>query len=129
MESCSHPLLDFIQWKSTPDNNVEVLNETIDYYRYFDATRHAEFLYGCVEETIEHIIPDEIRYLQKFDEMKMHLDDRYEMPDKLIALLIRILEQNKGKLSKRFRSMDFKELSNKEVKDIETLYKEIFLNL
>ena len=38
-----------------------------DYYRYFDATAHAEFLYQCVEQTIEHNIPDEVAYLQAFD--------------------------------------------------------------
>ena len=29
LESFSHPLLDFIEWKKTEDNNVEVLNNTI----------------------------------------------------------------------------------------------------
>src|SRR5690606_34884038 len=35
LESYSHPLLDFIEWKMTERNNVTVVNETIDYYRYF----------------------------------------------------------------------------------------------
>lgn len=37
LEQYSHPLLDFIEWAETKDHNIEVLNETIDYYRYFDA--------------------------------------------------------------------------------------------
>lgn len=45
LEQYSHPLLDFIEWKETKDHNIEVLNETIDFYRYFDATLQAEFLY------------------------------------------------------------------------------------
>jgi hypothetical protein len=44
LETYSLPVLDFIQWKETAGHNVEVLNETIDYYRYFDATPQAEFL-------------------------------------------------------------------------------------
>ena len=46
----------------------QVLNETADYYRYFDAAAHAEFLYSCVEQTIENDLPDEIRFLQAFNQ-------------------------------------------------------------
>jgi hypothetical protein len=38
LEHYSLPRLDPIEWRPTEDNNVEVLNETIDLYRYFDAT-------------------------------------------------------------------------------------------
>lgn len=62
LEAYSHPLLDFIEWKETKDYNVNALNETIDYYRYFDATIQAEFLYDCVFDTIENIIPLELSY-------------------------------------------------------------------
>ena len=48
LEQFSHPLLNFIEWKETSGHNVKVLNDTIDFYRYFDATRQAEFLYDCV---------------------------------------------------------------------------------
>jgi hypothetical protein len=119
-------LLNFIEWKTTHDNNVEVLNETIDYYRYFDATRQAEFLYECVEDTIKNVIPEEVNYLHKYDKMKRYLDDHYEMPDKTVALLVRFLEQNDGKLSKRARAKEFKNLTGKEVEEIEHTFKEIF---
>jgi len=127
MESYSHPLLDFIEWKPTPDHNVEILNETTDYYSYFDATGQAEFLYDCVEDTIKNIIPREVDYLLKYDEMKWYLDDNFEMPDKTVALLIRFLEQNNGQLSQRARTKQFKALTNEEVRDIEKGYQEIFL--
>ncbi len=64
LESYSHPLLDLIEWEKTSDNNVIVLHESVDYYRYFDATRQAEFLYDCVNETIERLIPEEVAYLR-----------------------------------------------------------------
>jgi len=34
--------------------------ETIDFYRYFDATKQAEFLYDCVDDTIRNIIPEQL---------------------------------------------------------------------
>jgi len=129
LESYSQPLLDFIQWKKTTDNNVKVLNETIDYYRYYDATAQSEFLFDCVDYTIQKIIPEEVSYLQKFDAMKIWLDDRFQMSDKTVDLLIRFLEQNNGKLSKRAREKEFAALTDQEVKAIEDNYTSIMVNL
>lgn len=126
LETYSQPILDFIKWKRTEDNNVEVLNETIDYYRYFDATVQSEFLFECVESTIDSIIPQEVAYLQKYDAMKTWLDDNFEMPDRMVALLIRFLEQNKGLLSKRAIEKEFLALSASEIKRIESKYQSIF---
>ncbi len=126
LEIYSRPLLEFIEWKKTQDNNVEVLNETIDYYRYFDATSQAEFLFDCVNFTINRIIPQEVEYLQKYDTLKVWLDDRFEMPDKMVAMLIRFLEQNNGTLSKMAQEKEFKDLTSEEIKKIEKKYKIIF---
>ena len=127
LESYSQPLLDFIEWKETKKYNVEVQNETIDFYRYFDATKQAEFLYDCVNDTIQNIIPDEINYLIRYDEFKRYLDDDFEMPDNTVALLIKFLEQYNGKFSKRAREKEFSLLSDKEVEEIEEKYHDIFI--
>ena len=126
LESYSHPILDFISWKETEDHNVEILNETIDYYRFFDATLHSEFLFECVERTIDNIIPNEVAYLQKYDEMKTWLDNKFEMPDKMVATLIRFLEQNNGTLSKRAQEKEFKDLKSREIQSIEEHYQNYF---
>ena len=126
LESYSHPVLDQIDWEVTPDHNVRVLNETIDYYRYFDATKQAEFLFECVFDTINRIIPEEVDYILNYDEFKRFIDDQFEMPDKLVASLVRFLEQNNGTLSKRALSKELKVLKTKEVRAIEKMYREIF---
>jgi Fic family protein len=127
LESYSHPLLDFIEWKETKDHNIKILNETIDYYRYFDATKLAEFLYDCVKDTIERIIPEEIDYLTKYDQFKSYLEDEYDLPDKIIDLIIRFLSQNEGKFSKRALDKEFSKLTKTEVSEIENNFKAIFL--
>jgi Fic family protein len=124
--SYSHPLLDWIDWQETPDHNVEVLNETIDHYRYFDATPQAEFLHAMVQITIDRTIPEEVAYLQRHDRMKRYLNDMYEMPDKMVNLLIGFLVQGQGQLSDRARTKEFRELSADEVIHIQTRFKEIF---
>ena len=127
LELYSHSILDQIQWKPSADNNVEILNNTIDYYRYFDATDQAEFLYDCVKDTVENIIPAEVNYLRKYDEFKRYIDDIYEMPDDMVALLVRFLEQGEGELSKRALNKEFSALTASEVKEIESTYREIFI--
>jgi hypothetical protein len=53
LEDYSERLLPNVDWVPTADGDVNVLNDTADPYRFFDATRHAEFLYACVRQTIE----------------------------------------------------------------------------
>ena len=126
LESYSHPILELIKWETTTDHNVEVLNDTIDYYRYFDATKQAEFLFDCVLDTIERIIPEEVSYIYKYDEFKRFIDDQFEMPDKFVSMLVSFLEQNEGTLSKRARAKEFPELKDDEVEKIESAFQEIF---
>ena len=126
LESYSHPILNFIDWKPSENNNVEILNDTIDYYRYFDATRQAEFLFYCVNDTLVNIIPNEVEYLKKYDAFKQFLDLRFEMPDNMISLIVGFLEQGNGTLSVRSRKKEFSALTQKEVEEIETTFKEIF---
>jgi len=126
LESFSRRRLDLIEWKPTKDNNVEILNDTIDLYRYFDATRQVEFLYSCVQQTIEQTIPAEVEYLEKYDLMKDYLDNHFEMPDKTVALLVRFLEQGKGNLSERAKTKEFEVLTEAEITAIENKYQEIF---
>lgn len=126
LEDYSHPILDLIEWEVTPDHNVTVLNDTLDYYRYFDATKQAEFLFDCVLDTTERIIPEEVNYIIKYDEFKRFIDNQFEMPDNLVSTLVRFLEQNDGSLSNRARNKEFAKLNDKEVKEIEKIYLDIF---
>lgn len=128
LEYYSLPLLDFIKWEETTKQNVNVINETIDLYRYFDATKQAEFLYDCVNDTIERIIPEEVDYLIKYDEFKSVIDNQLEMPDDVVALLVRFLEQGNGVLSKRAKEKEFEALTSEEINTIEEQYKMIFLS-
>src|SRR5262249_23042430 len=59
LESYSRRLLPVIDWEPTDSGNLHVLNDTADFYRFFDATPHAEFLYACVQQTIEQDLPNE----------------------------------------------------------------------
>ncbi len=126
LESYSKPLLNLIEWVETKDHNVEVTNETKDYYRFFDATKPTEFLFDCVADTIKNIVPREINYLANYDAFKAYMEEEFEMPDKLISVLVRFLEQNQGVLSERAKEKEFSMLTEREVKRIESIFTEIF---
>ncbi len=126
LEDYANSRLELIDWKSTPDHHIKIFNETIDLYRYFDLTQQAEFLYECVEETIENIIPEELDYLEKYDRLNQQINLISVLPDNKVDLLIKILIQNNGKLSKRKREKEFGELTDREIAQIEKSFTEIF---
>jgi Fic family protein len=126
LESYSRPLLEFIEWEATATGNVHVKNDTANYYRYFDATAHAEFLYRCVEQTIEHDLPDEVNYLQAYDRFSQDSQAILDMPTQKIDLIHHFLQQGQGQLSKRARTKEFSALTDAEIKQIELLYAKSF---
>ena len=126
LDSYSRPLLDFIEWEATATGNVRVHNKTADYYRYFDATAHAEFLYTCVEQTIVCDLPEEVGYLEAYDRFSHGVQDILDMPNQKIDLLHQFLRQGQGQLSTRARTKEFAALTNAEIKQIEGLYAEYF---
>lgn len=122
LESYSRRLLPVIQWEPTPDGNVRVLNDTADFYRFFDATPHAEFLYACVQKTIEEDLPNETKFLERFDRFREGVEAIIDMPDRMINNLLGFLRQNSGRLSKRAREGEFAQLTPEEISRIEDLY-------
>jgi hypothetical protein len=126
LEGYSTRLLPLIQWEPTEEFNVRVLNDTGDFYRFFDATPHAEFLYACVQKTVEHDLPAETDFLRRYDQFRQRVESFLEMPERLVDLLFRFLNQNGGRLSQRAREREFKELTDEETKRIEAIYGEIF---
>lgn len=126
LESYSVRLLPIIKWRSTPKNNVEVLNDTADFYRFFDATPQTEFLYECVRRTIEQDLPQEASYLRRFDAARSAVMNRVEMPDRLAESFILFVRQNDGALSKKRREREFEALTDEEVEALEDIVNDAF---
>jgi hypothetical protein len=122
LESQSARLLPVIPWQPTDRGNVEVMADTADFYRFFDATPHAEFLYACVEQTIEQDLPSEAAFLRRYDAFRAAVGALVDMPDRTIDLLFRMLRQHGGRLSKRALEREFAELTHAEMQRIEEIY-------
>jgi len=126
LEDYSSRLLPQIEWQPTDSGNVRVLNDTGDFYRFFDATPHAEFLFECVQKTIEHDLPEEAEFLRRYDAFRSKLALVVDMPDRISDLLFRFLNQNGGALSRRARQNEFSALTDDETETIQRLYAELF---
>mgnify|MGYP005991262021 CR=1 FL=1 len=88
-----------------------------------------------VLESYSHPLLDHIKwkgmeyhtYLQNYDSFKRYIDNNFEMPDRMVSLLLRFLEQNNGMLSNKAIKKEFSGLKHEEIKGIEENYYNIFI--
>jgi Fic family protein len=118
LEGFSALIMPLIRYDLDPAQGMIVHNQTAGLYRYFDATAQAEYLYKCIEETIHHDLRDEIGFLTVFDAALRAVLNIVDMPDRRASLLIRMILQNKGKISKGKRA-SFSEITDQEIEQIE----------
>lgn len=125
LQKHSAPLMEFIEWNPTARGNVEVTNDTADLYRYYDCTDAAEFLYRCVERTVEVDLPKEIEYLSRRDEALRDIMNFVEMPDRLAEQFILYVYKNDGRLPNR-RRKEFEALTDDELAKLEEIVRTAF---
>ena len=118
LETFSQPLLALIDWDLDANGELVIRGETARHYRFFDATLFAEYLYDRIAETVRTDLPAELGFLATFDRAKAAIDDIVDMPDRRAALLIRLLMQNGGILSRAKRA-HFAELTDAELAAME----------
>ncbi len=121
----SKSIMPFIDFTLDNRGRMTVGCETSDLYRYWDATRFAEYLYACVAETIRRDLREEISFLSVFDQALSEVMNIVDMPDRRAFLLVRLILQNRGTLSKNKREKEFSELTDGEITSIEKAIREI----
>lgn len=125
LQTHSGPLMDYIEWIPTSRHNVEVTNDTADFYRYYDCTEAAEFLYRCIERTIKVDLPKEIEFLTRRDEALRNVMELVEMPDRLAEQFVLYVQNNNGKLPNGRRD-EFAALTETELIKMEKIVQEAF---
>lgn len=129
LEAFSKPLLNVIDYDLREDGTLTVNNNTINFYRYFDATPMAEYLYDVINKVIEFEFMHELEFILNYDSAKKAIQNIVDMPDNKIDLFIKSSLDNSGKLSKTKRDKFFTFLSNKEIVLLENIVKEKFSNI
>ena len=91
LEAYSRPLMYIIKYTKNEEQELSVLNasEVEGYYRFPDLTLQTEYLCKVIEKAVYHDLPNELNFLQNYDEAKGLMKRRVDMPDKLIDLFIR----------------------------------------
>jgi hypothetical protein len=108
------------------DDGPEILNSPgPGPYRYFRADREVAFLGRMIQRAIEEEIPQELNFLQGYDRSFSRIDAEFDLPQKDIAMLIRMVHGNGGYLSKNKRSQ-FNRLPDAIIERIEQIVLESF---
>jgi len=95
------------------------------YYRYPDLTAQAEYLVETVAITVREDVAGELRFLRGYDAARETVRDIVDMPDRRLDLLLQLLHQNGGRLSKNKRGQ-FDELTDHELARIEAAFQDAF---
>ena len=96
------------------------------YFRYFDATEQASFLYDALERTVEHDLDEEILYLLGFDRARGVLANMADWPAHSLDLFVRVVHQNGGKLSATKRASHFTWMTDEEVNRFQAIVERAF---
>ena len=127
LERYSMPLMQRVKYDKTDLGEINITNqEKVEgYYRYPDLTEQCIYLIQTIDATVKEDMPDELQFLQRYDEVKKALQNTVDMPDKDINLMIVFLHQNKGIFPKRRREY-FSKLTDEEIARMQAQFREIF---
>jgi Fic family protein len=125
LERYSHPLLQRTEYSpDTPD--IPATGNDAVYFKYFDATEQAEFLYHALERTVEEDLPQEIDFLLCFDRARQQLNELLDWPNHSLELFVRVVHQNGDTLSKTKRQSRFDWMTDAEVSETEAIVAQAF---
>lgn len=127
LERYSGPLMSSAVYELDNAGQLTLQNpEAVEaYYRFPDLTAQAEYLVATVLRTIREDVAQELRFLRGYDAARAGVREVVDMPDRRLDLLLRLLHQNGGHLSKSKRDR-FSELTDGELERIETVFAEAF---
>jgi len=127
LETFSKPLLKRIKYNLSDDDQLQVLNpdEVELDYRFPDMTAQVEYLATAIEGALTQELEPELIFLSVYDRARESLAAIVDMPDRRLDLLIKLLHQNRGRLSNSKRDK-FSELTDAEIEAMSTKFREAF---
>lgn len=96
-------------------------------YASFDATALCEFMLTCIAQCVEFDLAHEVSYLQAYDKTKARLETWLDLPQPRLDLLIRLIVQGHGELSRRKHKL-FAELSEVAISRAQEVVNDEFEN-
>jgi len=127
LEAFSRPMRELTDYNPDIPTSPATGNDSV-YFRFFDATLQAEFLYHALKRTLEEDLPKEIEYLIGFDHAYNSLNQFMDWPNHSLELFIRVVHQNQDKLSKTKRNSHFDWMNESEITQAEQEVRQAFNN-
>jgi hypothetical protein len=118
LEAFSRPLLSLLDYSLDARGALTVHTDSAAFYRYFDATPAAEYLYAAVERAIDVDLQGEIDFLVRYDAAWHKLREIVDMPNRRLELFMKLCIANQGRLAKGKRGQ-FPELRDDEIQRME----------
>lgn len=127
LERYSRPIMQKIRYQREDDATIRVTNpkEVEGYFRHPDLTEQCVYLLQTIHATLTEDMPEELRFIQRYDEAKKELQNIVDMPDKEINLMLTFFYQNNGIFPKRRRGR-FSKLTDDEIDRMQSAYRKIF---
>ena len=127
LEHYSHPLMQRIKYNLKENGEIDVTNkaEVEGYFRYPDLTEHCIYLIQTIHATLKEDMPNELLFIQRYDEVKRALQRIVDMPDRQLDLMIKFLHQNQGVFPKRRRE-HFIKLTDEEIVQMQAAFRQVF---
>lgn len=127
LEKYSRPLLQRIKFTKDDEGELAIINESEveGYFRYPDLTDQCVYLVRAAHETAREEMPQELRFMQCYDEAKKAIQKIVDMPEKMINQMMTFLHQNKGILAKKRRD-NFSKLTDQEIEQIQSVYRQVY---
>jgi len=125
LERFSQPLRQMTDFNpSTPD--IPAKGNDAIYFRFFDATEQAAFLYRAIERTIRIDLEAEVDYLLAFDIARRELHAVADWPGQTADHFITFVHENGGTLSRNKRKRHFILLTDEEIVKFEAVVRDAF---
>lgn len=127
LEQYSKPLMQRVKYDKTENGEITIANpeEAEGYFRYPELTKQCIYLLEIIHATLKEDMPNELTFLQRYDEAKKELQRIVDMPDRDINLMLIFLHQNGGTFPKRRREQ-FAKLTDEEINRMQEAYRNIF---
>ena len=87
-----------------------------------------EYLFECIAEAIDKDFKHEIEFIANYVKAKKAIQEIIDMPDNKIDLLIKLIIQNKGKLSEEKQKKLFSLLRKDEISKITSVVNEYMIS-
>lgn len=99
LKSFSGPVTKLWDYRRGDQEPVVISHPGSRSYRFLRADKEVTFLHDMIKQAVQDEIPKELAYLRSYDSAFAQLNNEFDLPQKDLSALIRMIQSNNGTLS------------------------------